>query len=169
MSCNRWPEVCGTSSDARLQASLGMAEASTASEQERRQPADRLKNDLTKRQTNSRESLKNLESHNEHCEWVSCRENRRSKPVCTNRKSASAERCLRALGATLAMGIPVIRRSKHSRQGVFSHQGLRKASAAAPVNTGLAGSTGMAGEKITHEESERRLAVGNVYIFGLGS
>src|SRR5215475_398096 len=68
-----------------------------------------------------------------------------SKPGCTNRKSASAERCLRALGATLAMGIPVMRRSKHSRQGVFSHQGLRKASAADPVNTGLAGSTGMAG------------------------
>src|SRR5215468_5685316 len=77
MACNRWPEVCGTSSYARLQASLGMADASTASEQERRHPADRLKNDLTKRQTNSRESLKNLESHNEHCEWVSCRENRR--------------------------------------------------------------------------------------------
>jgi hypothetical protein len=42
------------------------------------------------------------------------------------------------------MGIPVMRRSKHARQGVFSHQGLRKASAADPVNTGLAGSTGMA-------------------------
>src|SRR2546426_9222576 len=69
-----------------------------------------------------------------------------SKPVYTNRKSASAERCLRALGATLAMGIPVMRRSKHSRQGVFSHQGLRKASAADPVNTGLAGSAGMAGK-----------------------
>src|SRR5947207_5794349 len=68
-----------------------------------------------------------------------------SKPVYTNRKRASAERCLRALGATLAMGIPVMRRSKHSRQGVFSHQGLRKASAADPVNTGLAGSAGMAG------------------------
>src|SRR5262245_53297604 len=67
-----------------------------------------------------------------------------SKPVCTNRKSASAERCLRALGATLARGIPVMRRSKHARQGVFSHQGLRKASAADPVNTELAGSTGMA-------------------------
>src|SRR5215471_17039404 len=77
MACNRWPEVCGTSSYARLQASLGMADASTASEQECRHPADRLKNDLTNRQTNSRESLKNLESHNEHCEWVSCRENRR--------------------------------------------------------------------------------------------
>src|SRR5215813_10669317 len=72
-----------------------------------------------------------------------------SKPVCTNRKSASAERCLRALGATLAMGIPVMRRSKHSRQGVFSHQGLRKASAADPVNTGLAGSTGMADTNTT--------------------
>src|SRR5437899_4556716 len=68
-----------------------------------------------------------------------------SKPVYTNRKSASAERCLRALGATLAMGIPFMRRSKHARQGVFSHQGLRKASAADPVNTGLVGSAGIAG------------------------
>src|SRR5256885_15822956 len=68
-----------------------------------------------------------------------------SKPVYTNRKSASAERCLRALGVTPAMGIPVMIRSKHSRQGVFSHQGLRKASAADPVNTGLAGSAGIAG------------------------
>src|SRR5262245_12372178 len=67
-----------------------------------------------------------------------------AKPVCTNRKSASAQRCLRALGATRAMGIPVMRRSKHSRQGVFSHQGLRKASAANPANTGLASSAGMA-------------------------
>src|SRR4029434_10206202 len=83
MSCNRWPEVCGTSSYARLPASLGMADASTASEQERCHPADRLKNDLTKRQTNSRESLKNLESHNEHCEWVSCRENRRYRKLGT--------------------------------------------------------------------------------------
>jgi hypothetical protein len=37
-----------------------------------------------------------------------------------------------------------MRRSKHARQGVFSHQGLRKASAANPANTGLAGSAGMA-------------------------
>src|SRR5438552_11564283 len=80
-----------------------------------------------------------------------------SKPVYTNRKSASAERCLRALGATLAMGIPVMRRSKHSRQGVFSHQGLRKASAADPVNTGLAGSAGMAGaEALVHEVDQLR-------------
>jgi hypothetical protein len=67
-----------------------------------------------------------------------------SQPVCTNRKSASAESGLRAWGATRAMGIPVMRRSKHARQGVFSHQGLRKASAADPANTGLAGSAGMA-------------------------
>src|SRR4029453_6892831 len=68
-----------------------------------------------------------------------------SKPVCTNRKSASAERCLRALGATLAMGIPVMRRSQRSSQGLFSHQCLRKAMAADPVRTGLAGSAGIAG------------------------
>jgi LmbE family N-acetylglucosaminyl deacetylase len=44
-----------------------------------------------------------------------------------------------------------MRRSKHSRQGVFSHQGLRKASAADPVNTGLAGSTGMADHRAASE------------------
>src|SRR2546430_12801778 len=81
-----------------------------------------------------------------------------SKPVYTNRKSASAERCLRALGATLAMGIPVMRRSKHSRQGVFSNQGLRKASAADPVNTGLAGSAGMAADKATRRKARRARA-----------
>src|SRR5678816_3644106 len=80
-----------------------------------------------------------------------------SKPVCTNRKSASAERCWRALGATLAMGIPVMRRSKHSRQGVFSHQGLRKASAADPANTGLAGSAGMAVPEATEFPHPHRL------------
>src|SRR4029453_6382192 len=95
-----------------------------------------------------------------------------SKPVCTNRKSASAERCLRALGATLAMGIPVMRRSKHSRQGVFSHQGLRKASAADPVNTGLAGSTGMAASEAvpntpalgySHNNCELHSDMGSLY------
>ena len=48
------------------------------------------------------------------------------------------------LTACLLARPPDMRRSKHSRQGVCSHQGLRKASAADPVNTGLAGSTGMA-------------------------
>jgi hypothetical protein len=37
-----------------------------------------------------------------------------------------------------------MRRSQHACQGVLSHQGLRKASAADPVNTGLVGSAGMA-------------------------
>jgi hypothetical protein len=51
-----------------------------------------------------------------------------------------------------------MRRSKHARQGVFSHQGLRKASAANPANTGLAGSAGMAAVEtvnvdIPHEQS----------------
>src|SRR4029434_4716563 len=75
-----------------------------------------------------------------------------AKPVCTNRKSASAERCLRALGATLAMGIPVMRRSQRSSQGLFSHQCLRKAMAADPVRTGLAGSAGIDAKDITFED-----------------
>jgi hypothetical protein len=52
---------------------------------------------------------------------------------------------LRALGATLAMGNPITSISNRSRQGVFSHRCLRKASAADPVITGLGGSAGIAG------------------------
>src|SRR5207253_2475763 len=59
-------------------------------------------------------------------------------------KSASAERCLRALGATMAMGNPITRTSHRSSPGVFSHQCLRKASAADTVITGLGGSAGIA-------------------------
>ena len=39
---------------------------------------------------------------------------------------------------------PVMRTSNRSSQGVFSHRGLRKASAADPVITGLGGSAGIA-------------------------
>src|SRR4029450_4929413 len=71
-----------------------------------------------------------------------------AKPVCTNRKRASAERGVRALGATLAMGIPVMRRSQRSSQGVFWDPCLRKAMAADAVRTGLAGSAGIAGRAL---------------------
>src|SRR5256714_13620381 len=68
-----------------------------------------------------------------------------AKPLRTKRKSASAERCVRALGATMDMGPPITRTSHRSSQGVFSHRCLRKASAANTVITGLEGSAGIAG------------------------
>src|SRR2546421_3548535 len=67
-----------------------------------------------------------------------------AKPLRTKRKSASAERCVRALGATMDMGSPITRTTHRSSQGVFSHRCLRKASAANTVITGLEGSTGIA-------------------------
>src|SRR5216683_6192111 len=67
-----------------------------------------------------------------------------AKPLRTKWKSASAERCLRSLGATMAMGDPITRTSKRSSQGVFSHRCLRKASAANTVIIGLEGSAGIA-------------------------
>src|SRR3954451_11212705 len=72
-----------------------------------------------------------------------------AKPLRTKRKSASAERCLRALGATMDMGPPITRTSHRSSQGVFSHRCLRKASAANTVITGLEGSAGIADQDAT--------------------
>src|SRR5262245_15683750 len=69
------------------------------------------------------------------------------KPFRTTPKSASAERCFRALGATMDMSHPITSPLNHSRQGVFSHRCLRKASAADPVITRLGGSAGIAGLK----------------------
>src|SRR2546428_5311778 len=40
-----------------------------------------------------------------------------SKPLRTKRKSASAERCLRSLGATITMANPIIKTSKCSSEG----------------------------------------------------
>src|SRR6266571_1226872 len=72
---------------------------------------------------------------------------RLAKPLCTKRKSASAERCLRPCGATMDMENPITRRSNRSSQGVFSHRCLRKASSADTVITGLGGSSGIAGDR----------------------
>lgn len=40
-----------------------------------------------------------------------------AKPLCIKRKSASAERCLRSLGATIDMTNPIIKLSKWSYEG----------------------------------------------------
>src|SRR6266568_4634000 len=74
---------------------------------------------------------------------------RLAKPLCTKRKSASADRCFRPCGATMDMETPITRRSKRSSQGVFSHLCLRKASSADTVVTRLGGSSGIAGELLT--------------------
>jgi hypothetical protein len=44
-----------------------------------------------------------------------------------------------------------MRRSQRSSQGLFSHQCLRKAMAADPVRTGLAGSAGIAEQLVVYE------------------
>src|SRR5437870_7516268 len=69
---------------------------------------------------------------------------RLAQPLCTKRKSASAARCFRPGSATMDMANPITRTSKRSRQGVFSHRCLRKASAADTVITSLGGSSGIA-------------------------
>src|SRR5262249_55607728 len=50
-------------------------------------------------------------------------------------------------GATMVMEYPVTRTSHRSRQGVFSHRGLRKARSSDTVITGLGGPAGIAGEQ----------------------
>src|SRR6266571_9375368 len=73
---------------------------------------------------------------------------RLAKPLCTKRKSASADRCFRPCGATMDMETPITRRSKRSSQGVFSHLCLRKASSADTVVTRLGGSSGIAVSRV---------------------
>src|SRR5215813_10658945 len=69
---------------------------------------------------------------------------RLANPLCTKRKSASAERGLRMCGATMVMEYPVTRTSHRSSQGVLSHLGLRKARSSDTVITGLGGPAGIA-------------------------
>src|SRR5712671_6431510 len=68
-----------------------------------------------------------------------------AKQLWTKGKSASAERYLRALGATMDIGNPITRTANRSSQGVFSHRCLRKASTSDTVITGVGGSAGIAG------------------------
>src|SRR5262252_3835296 len=80
--------------------------------------------------------------------WARCGSGIVAKLLRTKAKSASAERCLRTLGGTLAMGHPITSTSHRSNQGIFSHRSLRKASAAHPVITGLGGSAGTAAHRL---------------------
>src|SRR2546428_12010944 len=68
------------------------------------------------------------------------------KPFRTKRKSASAERCLRPLGATIAIAPPHVKAvNRVSVRGILSHGGLRKDNPDIKVITGFYRSPGIAG------------------------
>src|SRR6266516_1263998 len=69
-----------------------------------------------------------------------------AKPLRTKPKSASAERCLRSLGATIDMATPDMETSNCPVRGVLSHGGLRKGNQEVAVITGFYRSPGIAGE-----------------------
>src|SRR5712691_4443254 len=71
-----------------------------------------------------------------------------SKPVCTSRKSASAERCLRPLGATIAMATPDRKTARYSNEGLLSHRSLRKDTQEGTVITRFCRSPGIAVEEL---------------------
>src|SRR6266516_6463145 len=68
-----------------------------------------------------------------------------AKPLRTKPKSASAERCLRSLGATIDMATPDMETSNCPVRGVLSHGGLRKGNQEVAVITGFYRSPGIAG------------------------
>src|SRR6267143_193633 len=68
-----------------------------------------------------------------------------AKPFRTKRKSASAERCLRPLGATIDIAPPHVKAiNKVSVRGILSHGGLRKDNPDIKVMTGFYRSPGIA-------------------------
>src|SRR6266853_1372845 len=69
-----------------------------------------------------------------------------AKPFRTKRKSASAERCLRPLGATIDIAPPHVKAvHRVSVRGILSHGGLRKDNPDIKVITGFYRSPGIAG------------------------
>src|SRR6266404_2167384 len=70
-----------------------------------------------------------------------------AKPFRTKRKSASAERCLRPLGATIDIAPPHVKAvHRVSVRGILSHGGLRKDNPDIKVITGFYRSPGIAGK-----------------------
>src|SRR5467141_1756665 len=68
-----------------------------------------------------------------------------AKPFRTKRKSASAERCLRPLGATIDIAPPHVKAvHRVSVRGILSHGGLRKDNPDIKVITGFYRSPGIA-------------------------
>src|SRR6266853_999242 len=87
-----------------------------------------------------------------------------AKQLWTKGKSASAERYLRALGATMDIGNPITRTANRSSQGVFSHRCLRKASTSDTVITGVGGSAGIAGGEVRPKRpTEGKATSGRVF------
>src|SRR6266700_902326 len=74
-----------------------------------------------------------------------------AKPLRTKPKSASAERCLRSLGATIDMATPDMETSNCPVRGVLSHGGLRKGNQEVAVITGFYRSPGIAGIEVKIE------------------
>src|SRR6266849_7459191 len=74
-----------------------------------------------------------------------------AKPFRTKRKSASAERCLRPLGATIDITPPHVKAvHRVSVRGILSHGGLRKDNPDIKVITGFYRSPGIAAMTLTH-------------------
>ena len=71
-----------------------------------------------------------------------------AKPCRTKRKSASAERCWRPLGAAIALGTPTCRKPMMSVRGTLSHGGLRKGNPDSQVMTGFYRSPGIAASNL---------------------
>src|SRR5215471_18047431 len=68
----------------------------------------------------------------------------RVKPFRTKRKSASAERCLRPLGAAIDIVTPTCRKQMISVRGTLLHGGLRKGNPDSQVMIGFYRSPGIA-------------------------
>jgi hypothetical protein len=69
-----------------------------------------------------------------------------AKPLRTRLKRASAERCLRSLGATSAMITPDRQTTNRSVRGVLLHRCLRKGNPESPVFTGFDTPPGIAAQ-----------------------
>src|ERR1700675_82546 len=67
-----------------------------------------------------------------------------AKLWCPQRKSASAQRCLRGVGGTIDRVNPLTSTAHRARQGVFSPQCLRKGNWESAVVTGFCRSPGIA-------------------------
>src|SRR5216684_5778119 len=73
-----------------------------------------------------------------------------AKPFRTKRKSASAERCLRPLGATIDITPPHVKAvNRVSVRGILSHGGLRKDNPDIKVITGFYRSPGIAAPRLS--------------------
>src|ERR671923_624311 len=76
---------------------------------------------------------------------------RLAKPLCTKRKSASADRCFRPCGATMDITPPDMRTSNRFCEGEFSHSSLRKGNGNVEVAIGFGHSPGIADKNLKND------------------